>query len=447
MLYPTSSGHYSVNFNDSSIEEDVTEPLLLLAACGYINADAAHYLSLVHTHPQSTMLALLRQFSPSVASGIAPTSSIYPEMGWATMRSSWQNDATFLAMKSGYTWNHAHADAGTFILFKEGKPLIIDSGTCLYSRPEYRTYYCSSRAHNVILFNGQGQPEDDIDLGCKFPGHLHSLIDGAGLKYVYADATGPMARWFARNYRHWIWCGDFILIVDDVRAHAPGEMDWLLHYEGEYTGDPQTGIRLKNGSAEAVIRMLFPLSKLHQEMGFADHNPDKKIPYLVFHPDGKEQIRQFITAICLNPAIAPEFSVQDDPNYLKVQISVPGAVEELYLSRRAIATPGTTCINTGEFMTDAYMLLIRRVTDAQPERYFVAEGSYLRQGTQSLMESLSKRFVYWSPQESLRVFSGQEPFSIQIGAKQRPRSVSWNGKVVPHSYDPHSKLVTVTSGA
>ena len=46
------------------------------------------------------------------------------------LRSSWENDATLLAMKSGYTWNHAHADAGSFILFKQGEPLIIDSGTC-----------------------------------------------------------------------------------------------------------------------------------------------------------------------------------------------------------------------------------------------------------------------------------------------------------------------------
>jgi len=30
----------------------------------------------------------------------------------------------------------------------------------------------------------KGQPQEDIGLGCKFPGHLHSLIDGHGLKYV-----------------------------------------------------------------------------------------------------------------------------------------------------------------------------------------------------------------------------------------------------------------------
>ena len=60
---------------------------------------------------------------------------------------------------------------------------------------------------------------------------MHSLIDGLGLKYVYADATGPMARSFSRNYRHWdLESDNIILIIDDVQAHTPGQMDWLLHY-------------------------------------------------------------------------------------------------------------------------------------------------------------------------------------------------------------------------
>ena len=91
-----------------------------------------------------------------------PNSCAYPDMGWAMLRSSWENDATLLAVKSGYTWNHAHADAGSFILFKHGVPLITDAGHCAYHRPEYTSYYYrQSKAHNVILFNGAGQPEED----------------------------------------------------------------------------------------------------------------------------------------------------------------------------------------------------------------------------------------------------------------------------------------------
>jgi len=444
-LYPTSSGFLTVNFDDAPPSVDVTETLLLLAACGFANPDAARYLAHVHTHPQGTLLSLLRQPPPlqRVAQGDAPESCVYGHMGWATMRSSWENDATFLAMKSGYTWNHAHADAGTFVLFKNGKPLIIDSGTCKYSRPEYTTYYRRSRAHNVILFNGQGQPEEDIGLGCKFPGHLHSLIDGHGLKYVYADATGPMARWFTRNYRHWLWSGNLILIADDVRAHDEGQLDWLLHYAGDYKVDPTGGVRLSNDSATALVRVLYPPSQMHEGSGLADHDPDKKVPYLVFRPQAQARLQQFIAAIDLNPEAPAKCEVIEDPTYVGLRIQTADAVEEFYISRRAIATPGTMVIRIGEWTTDAYLLHLRRANAAGTDvgRFFVSDGSYLRRGDQSFLESLSKLTVCWSAGDPLEVFSNDVSQSIQIAAEDMPRSIRWNGQAVKAEYDSEKGMV------
>jgi oligo-alginate lyase len=443
-LYPTSSGFFTVNFEDAPPAVDLTETLLLLAACGLGAPDAARYLAHVHTHPQGTLLALLGEHSQPAAHGEAPTSFIYPRMGWAVMRSSWENDATFLAMKSGYTWNHAHADAGTFILYKQGKPLIIDSGTCAYSRPEYSTYYRLSRAHNVILFDGQGQPEEDIGLGCKFPGQMHCLVDGLGLKYAYADATGPMARWFTRNYRHWLWSGDLILVIDDVRAHTSGQMDWLLHYDGEYTADSNGGVRLKNGSAEAFVKILYPPTKRSEDMGLADHNPDKKVPYMVFKPDAPARSRQFLTAICLEPDAAPQFEVLEDVNYLGVRIHTKDAVEELYLDIRAVNSPGSIGIRIGDCMTDAYLVHLRQpAPDAPVERYFIGDGSYLRRGEQSIFESLSKATACWSTRDALQVFAGDGANSIQVASEHAPLSASWNGQPAGMEYDKQTKLVAL----
>jgi hypothetical protein len=442
-LYPTSSGFLTVDFDDSPPSVDVTETLLLLAACGYASPDAARYLAHVHTHPQGTLLSLLRQAPQPTAQGDIQLSCVYGHMGWATMRSSWENDATFLAMKSGYTWNHAHADAGTFVLFKNGKPLIIDSGTCAYSRPEYTTYYRTSRAHNVILFNGQGQPEEDIGLSCKFPGHLHSLIDGHGLKYVYADATGPMARWFTRNYRHWLWSGDLILIADDVRAHTEGQLDWLLHYAGECTEDTTGGVRLSNDAAHALVRVLYPPCQIHEDSGLADHDPDRKVTYLVFHPQAQARLQQFIAVIDLNPETPARCEVVEDPTYAGVRIQTADAVEEFYISRSAVATPGTMEIRIGEWTTDAYLLHLRRasIPGGKTERFFVSDGSYLRRGDQSFLESLSKLTVCWSPGDPLEVFSNDASFSIQVAAERLPGSVRWNGQTIKAEYDSGKSLV------
>jgi hypothetical protein len=444
-LYPTESGFLTVNFDDAPPSVDLTETLLLLAACGFASPDAARCLAHVHTHPQGTLLSLLRQSSSPqhIGQGDAPDSCVYAHMGWATMRSSWENDATFLAMKSGYTWNHAHADAGTFVLFKNGKPLIIDSGTCKYARPEYTTYYRTSRAHNVILFNGQGQPEEDIGLGCKFPGHLHSLIDGLGLKYVCADATGPMARWFTRNYRHWLWSGDLILIADDVRAHTEGQLDWLLHYAGNYVTDTTGGVRLSNDAATALVRLLYPPSQVHEDFGLADHDPDKKVPYLVFRPQAQSRLQQVIAAIDLNPAAPAKCEVVEDATYVGVRIQTADAMEEFYINRRAIATPGTMVIRIGEWTTDSYLLHLRRASNSggKIERYFVSDGSYLRRGNQSLLESLSKLTVCWSPGDPLEVLSNDTSFSIQVAAERLPGSVRWNGQSIKAEYDSGNSLV------
>ncbi|MDE3068351.1 MAG: heparinase II/III-family protein [Verrucomicrobiota bacterium] len=444
-LYPTSKGFYAVNFNDSSLESDSTATVLLLIACGLGTPEAGRFLEVVHTHSQSALFSLLRQYPAPAPALDVPNSHVYPDMGWAMMRSSWKNDATLLAVKSGYTWNHAHADAGSFILFKGGAPLIIDSGTCSYNRPEYTTYYRQSRAHNVILFDGSGQPKDDILLGCKFPGHLHSLIDGLGLKYVYADATGPMARWFSRNYRHWLWSGEVILILDDVRAHTSGRMDWLLHYDGKCTTDSDGGVRLKNGSAEAVVKMLYPPTKLREDTGLADHDPDKSVPYLVFSPDAPAQSRQFITAICLNPDAVPKFEVLEQKDCLGVRMRTPDAVEEIYLDLRAVNSPGTINLRIGDWVTDAYLLHLKRAAsgDRSVRRFFLGDGSYLRHKDRSLIESLSKLTACWSPGDSLEVFSDGASDTIQIGAERPPRSVKWNGRPATARFDRQTRLVSL----
>ena len=444
-LYPTSAGFYAVNFNDSSLETDATETMLLLSACGLGTPEASLYLERVHSHPAGALVSLLRPYARPTALLNAPNSCIYPEMGWGIMRSSWENDATLLAAKSGYTWNHAHADAGSFILFKQGVPLIIDSGTCAYGRKEYPDYYCQSRAHNVILFDGSGQPKDDIHLGCKFPGHLHGLIDGLGLKYVYADATVPMARWFSRNYRHWLWSGDVILIIDDVCAHTPGQMDWLLHYKGKCKTDSDGGVRLKNGPAEAVVKMLYPPATLHEDTGLADHDPDKQTPYLVFSPGAPMLSSRFITAICLNPDAVPKFEVFQEQDYLGVRMQTPGAVEELYLDLRAVRSPQTFDIHIGDWVTDAYLLHFKRaISNGQPvERFFVGDGSYLRYKGRSMIESLTKLTACWAPGEALEIFSDNASASVQIASEGAPKSVKWNNHPISAAYDPQSNLISL----
>jgi hypothetical protein len=299
----------------------------------------------------------------------------------------------------------------------------------------------------VILFNGAGQSDEDIDRGCKFPGQMHCLIDGLGMKYVYADATGPMARWFSRNYRHWLWSNDVVLIIDDIHAHTAGRMDWLLHYDGEYTADSEDAVTLKNGAAQAVVKMLYPANKHREEVGLTDHNPDRKVPYLVFYPMDTARSRQFITAICLNPEAMPKFEVLEGDNYVGVRVHAQHSVEETYLNLRAIngSIHTSSGIQIEEWMTDAYLLQLSRpsAASATVDRYFVSDGSYLRREGRSVLEALSKETVCWSQGPRVKIFSSEPSAPIQIGAERRPQNVLWNGSPVSTVYDNEKRFISI----
>ena len=139
-----------------------------------------------------------------------------------------------LAIKCGDTWNHAHADAAHFILYRKGEDQIYDAMTLSYSDPLYLKYYVQSEAHNVLKFEGKGQDyRDNYKNHAKLPGKLCNYVDEAGFRYIVADGTGPMSRWFRKHHRHFLWLDGFILIYDDVECYENGEVNFLLHAKEE----------------------------------------------------------------------------------------------------------------------------------------------------------------------------------------------------------------------
>ncbi|MHC4890879.1 MAG: hypothetical protein ACYTEO_15600 [Planctomycetota bacterium] len=113
--YPRAASMLSANFGDSSIRAGGARTLRLLLANGY-EADEYHwYISRTDLELAGPIGLVYYQAKPrKYPPEDLPTSVIYPDIGWAILRSSWQDDATMLAIKSGFTWNHAHPDAGSF---------------------------------------------------------------------------------------------------------------------------------------------------------------------------------------------------------------------------------------------------------------------------------------------------------------------------------------------
>jgi oligo-alginate lyase len=480
--YPNAGPLMSVNFGDGSLASNGSRPAALLWALGDHKGRYLWYLNQVRPGQSregfglASPLGLL--FYPTEAEMAAapetpdlPTSVLYGDMGWAMLRSSWQKDATLLAVKSGLTWNHAHADNGSFILFHKGANLIIDSGNSNYARPEYDDYYRQSRAHNVVLFNGEGENPEDTYFGSKTPGTASHLLDAGELKYVFADATGPVAQNFSRNFRHFLWLGDVILIIDDLKTHRPGQFEWLLHYGGraERRG---LDLNISDGAARVLVRPLFPDTfpdaglptdypekmRLVEKTGFKDHKPDTKVSYYAFTPAELTRRTKFVTAVLLldekNQKVLPRIERLEGDNMIGVRVRQGGAVTEVYLNLLADGRiMHRNSVNTFDgWETDAYLTAITfpegaDLTDPDAAtRYFVAQGSYLRRGGKTLLDSLSKVFATWK-QTGAGVdvlLQGQPVVRASVRAARRPADVTLNDRKTEAVYNAENKTLTLT---
>lgn len=232
-MYPSTEDDYLVGFGDcDGIQFCSAVPLMLSR---YPDTGLLRFYVNRHTHSDDCdILQKLINFREIYLLPEQEPSSLsvcYKNIGWAIFRNSFSENSDMLAVKCGDSWNHAHCDAAHFIFYRNGSPLIFDSHCCTYGNEIYRDYYVQSKAHNVVLWNGEGQCPDDHHRHVRPKGELYNFIDRGDFRYVCADASGPMGRHFRKHLRHFIWIKDIILIYDDIWAYEEGEANFLLHAE------------------------------------------------------------------------------------------------------------------------------------------------------------------------------------------------------------------------
>ena len=453
-----------VNFGDGSLTRTGNACMVLLYNLGYQNKRNAWYLGYTHSGNDSEALQtgtpnglILYPDLPEIEPDFVPELPLahrFQDMNWATMRSSWEDNASMLAVKSGFTWNHAHADAGSFILFHNGENLVIDSGNSSYSHPLYSDYYVQSEAHNVILFNGEGQDRKDAYFGTVNHGSLNHLIDGVQTKYILADASGPYAKNLRRNYRSFLWLDDIILVIDDLLAHEPGKFEWLLHYNGESQRRGKD-LYIKKAAAQIKVRPLFPaafpdgglphdfpeMMQLHQKQGYEDHHPDQLKPYWSFSHFEKTQRTKFINALILQEEKKTEPIIEqfEGSDYLGLRIIRDEVITEVYFNLLADGRikHRNSIITMNGWETDAYLTAITYPKSSSPDNLsaiqnvFMAHGSYLRRNNKVLIHALSKFYaeINYTDQINLE-FDGQQGARIFLRAESNQKEIVLNGKSV-----------------
>lgn len=439
--YPRSGGWVSLNFGDSRPPSCGCHTLADLWALGDRNPAYLRYIDGFaggegkDAWGDAINLPYLPDAAERARATLAgvPTSAIFRSQGLATMRTGWADDATMFAIKSGYTWNHNHADAGSFILNHRGRTLLADSGHSSYSTPEYDGYYRQSVAHNVVTIDGKAEPPSDLYDGSRFMGSVDHLIDAPGFRYVWADATGPTSRNFQRNFRNVLWIGDTILVLDDLKSWDVGQFEWLLHYNGEAKRAGQV-VRIADGDAAVAVRPLFPqplpdaglptdypeAMRLVEHAGLKDADPKVTQTYLGFQPSRRDDREKFFVAIQPEvPGRAPaKVERIEGLNWIGVRITDATRVTEVYVNLLADGRVRHRNANAtlGGFDTDAYVLALGRpVGGGEPDRFFVANGSYVRKGGAVWLDSLSKVFAHVDRANGAVVLSRQPTASVRLG--------------------------------
>lgn len=120
-------------------------------------------------------------------------------------RASFNNSGYYVFKKNGwklvvdagqpgpeYNAGHAHCDAGSFELFKEGRPIIVNCGTFAYQCAD-RQFFRSTAAHNTVMINDTEQSQfwGTFRMARRSKTDVDS-VDCAGISMTIKDQKGRM---------------------------------------------------------------------------------------------------------------------------------------------------------------------------------------------------------------------------------------------------------------
>lgn len=394
--YPTKDDVLVAPIGDCNLHETFVKTFRLATLCGYDLPEVRWYLS--RKKGIDDLWGTLAGEKPGQP--MTETVAYYPEVGMAMLRDSWETNSRLLCIKCGDTWNHAHADAGSFILFDKGRQMLLDGGSCSYARDEYPLYYCQSEAHNVVLFNGHGQEIGDHYYGVRHPGQV-LCCDNGWLRCVQADASGPMARWLRRHFRTFLMLEDALVIIDDLASYEPGEAVALFHHEGSAAIYGQTAEIDCEGEPFRIQAVYPPEARFEHRSGLRDHAPDNVQEYLALIAPLPER-----TIIQL-PQGDPNGLVANRPACVQKIVTVIGSAEACCTEDNdtlVIRVGDTTIalnikadgramhINSNAVLlgwdTDAYLLALHG------RDYYMLGGSYLRKKGTVVTSSLGKQNTF-----------------------------------------------------
>jgi len=164
--------------------------------------------------------------------GDFPPDRAFFGIGWAALHSNPADpDADLMVMFKSSPFgpvSHSHADQNSFAIMKGGKALAIPGGERYpqHGSPFHQEYTQQTIAHNALLINGKGQINRDGSAN----GRLVDFKSLPHLGYVAGEAQKCYGDLLNSYVRHVVLIRPaLVLIVDDLEAPEPIEVQWLMH--------------------------------------------------------------------------------------------------------------------------------------------------------------------------------------------------------------------------
>lgn len=140
---------------------------------------------------------------------------------------SWRHGGMYLAAKGGHNGeSHNHNDVGTFLLYTDGQPRVIDLGNCVYTAktfgPErYTLMNTRSRNHNVPLIGAMEQAAGREHAAADVSADCHGLRLDIAAAYPKEAGVCRLCRTFAID-------GNGMALTDDIELDRAQPVTWVF---------------------------------------------------------------------------------------------------------------------------------------------------------------------------------------------------------------------------
>lgn len=288
---------------------------------------------------------------PSLESSLPKdTARSFPTTGVVTMRSGWDENATFVGLKSANSdVGHSQLDANSFVISTRGERLLIDEGIWPYGHllgffdsgggKRFNFDANGTIGHNTLMVDGEGQV-----FGAEYPGRIKEFVAGDDVDIAVGDAKLAYGGKLTKYLRTLAFVKpDVLLVYDQVSANEPRLLEWLFHHRADVDGDEKV-TRLKQNGIDLTLTRLIPdeaecwrVSDVKRTSAYTESNAHQhnrmSVEYRSFGPFHQCNEIEVLWGIYVGEGEAPVYTVNQDDVSLNVEIVLEESEKTVALKR------------------------------------------------------------------------------------------------------------------